>query len=79
MSKHGTASSEPSCQIEAEQSPLVCFCMKIKRNSLVLAIDDGATDLDQLMAASRAGTGCGTCRIDLIHLLAERGRKDRDD
>lgn len=57
----------------AEDNPRVCFCMKVHRNSLLAAIRAGAHTLASLQARTRAGTGCGTCRIDLLHLLAEAG------
>ncbi len=75
MKKHPTAKTALADQKEDSR---VCICMKISQKTLVSTIAGGATDLDQLMQATKAGTGCGTCRVDLIHLLAEHGRTDHD-
>ncbi|HLU40447.1 MAG TPA: (2Fe-2S)-binding protein [Planctomycetota bacterium] len=45
--------------------------MKIHRRELLDAIAAGATTLDELQRRTRAGTGCGTCRFDLLQLLGE--------
>ena len=49
--------------------PRICFCMRVHRNALIAAIEAGADTLDALGNRTRAGTGCGTCRIDLLGLL----------
>lgn len=60
--------------------PLVCFCMRVRQRTLVEAIARGAHTLEALQAATRAGTGCGTCRIDLLVLLRapDAAAKGRD-
>ncbi|MEM7201426.1 MAG: (2Fe-2S)-binding protein [Planctomycetota bacterium] len=51
--------------------------MQVYRDTLIEAIRGGARTLRQLQEATRAGTGCGTCRIDLLDLLAdEAARQD---
>jgi NAD(P)H-nitrite reductase large subunit len=50
--------------------PRICYCMRVHRSTLVAAILGGARTLAALQAATSAGTGCGTCRIDLLELLA---------
>lgn len=47
--------------------------MKVHRQALLAAIGAGAHTLSALQARTRAGTGCGTCRIDLLQLLAAAG------
>ena len=79
MKKHSRAEIDLANLAENETDLLVCFCMKISRKTLVSAIADGASSLDLLMQGCRAGTGCGTCRVDLIHLIAENGRTSRDE
>lgn len=55
----------------------VCYCMRVHERTLRRAIAAGARDLQSLQDLTRAGTGCGTCRIDLLALLREcAGRSD---
>lgn len=58
--------------------PKICYCMKVHRGTLLAAIAAGARTLAELQARTRAGTGCGTCRIDLLQLLAEAGHGGGD-
>ena len=44
--------------------------MRVRRSTLVAAVASGAATLEALQAATKAGLGCGTCRIDLLELLA---------
>jgi nitrite reductase (NADH) large subunit len=44
--------------------------MKVHARTLLAAIAAGAHDLATLQQRTRAGTGCGTCRIDLLQILA---------
>jgi nitrite reductase (NADH) large subunit len=41
----------------------------VTESTLVGAIRDGCTSLPQLSAATRAGTGCGSCRGSLTRLI----------
>lgn len=50
---------------------MVCFCMKVREGVLRTAMAAGARDLAALAEHTRAGTGCGTCRSELLQLLAE--------
>ena len=59
-----------------EASEMICYCMRIRERTLLRAIRAGVKDLEALREATRAGTGCGTCRIDLIRLLASARRTD---
>ena len=43
-------------------SALVCRCNHVTKGALVTAWRAGATDTDALCRATRAGTGCGSCR-----------------
>jgi nitrite reductase (NADH) large subunit len=42
-------------------SALVCTCQGVSKDSLCGAIGDGAHDLGELKACTKAGTGCGSC------------------
>jgi|SoiMethySBSTD1v2_1073268.scaffolds.fasta_scaffold528510_2 NAD(P)H-nitrite reductase large subunit len=56
--------------------PLVCYCMKVRLSTLLALLEaEGAPrELEWLMEATRAGTGCGTCRSDLMGLLISTQR-----
>ena len=56
----------------ADAAGLVCRCNSVTRERLQEAIADGAADLDDLAASTRAGTGCGGCRAELCELLESR-------
>ncbi len=48
----------------------VCNCNHVTESAVVGAIRDGCDTLPALCDATRAGTGCGSCRGQLISLLA---------
>lgn len=50
----------------------VCNCNHVSESAIVDAIRDGCDTLPELCAATRAGTGCGSCRGQLSALLAAR-------
>ena len=47
----------------------VCNCNGIDAGTIRGAISDGAADLERLMNATKAGTGCGTCKSSLKVML----------
>ena len=49
---------------------LVCSCHGVGTGDLHAAIAAGSETLPELCAATRAGTGCGTCRPEVAALLA---------
>jgi nitrite reductase (NADH) large subunit len=53
----------------AAADPEVCNCHHVTESVLVGAIREGCTSLPQLSAATRAGTGCGSCRGQLARLI----------
>lgn len=61
-----------------EREALVCRCWGVSEAQIVAAIADGAQDLDALIAATGAGSGCGTCRQDLEEILQRQlGERER--
>jgi len=53
-------------------SPLICTCFGVSEDDLTAAINEAkATEFDDLRRATRAGRGCGACRM-LIDELIER-------
>lgn len=49
---------------------MVCNCNKVSEGRLREAISCGAASVEALCLATRAGTGCGSCRTELAQLLA---------
>jgi nitrite reductase (NADH) large subunit len=58
-----------SGDVSAAADPEVCNCHHVTESQLARAIADGCTTLPQLSAATRAGTGCGSCRGQLANLI----------
>jgi nitrite reductase (NADH) large subunit len=48
----------------------VCNCHKITEARLHEAIDAGAGTVEALCAATKAGTGCGSCKSELAQILS---------
>ena len=56
-------------------SPTVCVCHGVSQNVVRAAIERGACDLAAVGEATRAGTGCGSCRPEIAALLAAAQRE----
>ncbi len=54
-----------------ERERQVCNCHKVSSTRLREAIEAGATSVEALGAATRAGTGCGSCKSELTQLIAK--------
>lgn len=50
----------------------VCNCNAVSESTIFKAIEDGACDLSQIGQCTRAGTGCGSCRGELLRLISIR-------
>ena len=48
----------------------VCNCNAVNAGAIRCAIKDGAVDLPMIMAQTRAGTGCGTCKSSVKEFLS---------
>ena len=48
----------------------ICNCNAVDKGALELCIERGAASLQEIMAQTRAGTGCGSCKSALRELLA---------
>ncbi len=53
---------------------LVCSCMSVDEGMLAGAYQRGARTVEALMATTSAGTGCGSCRPELVSLLRSQTR-----
>ncbi len=66
------------CQLRASVPTgerMVCNCNKVTEQSLCEAIAAGADSPEALGDATRAGTGCGSCKGDLKQLLQKHAKK----
>ena len=55
---------------EADDDPLVCYCMGVSRGRLERAIrEEGARSVEDLQRLTMACCGCGTCRWDVQAVL----------
>ena len=48
----------------------ICHCNAVSKDALAICIAQGAVSLGEVMAQTRAGTGCGSCKSALRELLA---------
>ena len=62
--------------LQADEGQRICICMKVHARTLRRAIQAGARSVEDLGHITRAGTGCGTCRSELLELLGEAGVED---
>lgn len=62
----------------AAADPEVCNCHHVTESAITGAIRDGCTTLPQLSAATKAGTGCGSCRGALARLILKASPRPAD-
>ena len=57
---------------DAELDPLLCRCFGISEETVRQAVRvSGCTTSEEIIGATGAGTGCGTCRADIPNIIAE--------
>ena len=56
-------------QQEPLSGVLVCACNNVGDGNIKKCIKNGVTDLDGIMLATGAGTGCGSCKPEVLALL----------
>lgn len=49
----------------------ICNCHKVSDTAIRLAVTAGARSVDAVAAATRAGTGCGSCRTDIARIVGQ--------
>ncbi|MBI5849470.1 MAG: (2Fe-2S)-binding protein [Planctomycetes bacterium] len=67
----------PKPASNATSDPLVCFCRHVHEGTLLDAIREGCCSVEDLAVRTRAGTGCATCRFDLLDLIARTTTRTR--
>ena len=54
------------------EDPIICNCLDVKKSTIVKAIkDDDLTKLQEVMDATDAGTGCGSCHEAIQEVIDE--------
>lgn len=61
---------------QPDPGPTICACLTVVRNTILQAIEAGACSVSDLGTALGAGTSCGSCRPELITLLARCTQKE---
>ena len=49
-----------------------CICRAVTSEQVSAAIDNGAATVEAVSSATRACTGCGTCRDRIENMIGER-------
>lgn len=49
----------------------VCYCMSVTNGMIKDAVDSGANTLEEVQAATGAGTVCGSCLEDVKRLVEQ--------
>jgi bacterioferritin-associated ferredoxin len=49
-----------------------CICRAVTSDQVSTAIDNGAASVEAVSRATRACTGCGTCRERIENMISER-------
>jgi nitrite reductase (NADH) large subunit len=65
------------CQVSAcgNVDRTVCSCNRVTETTVHQAIEDGADSVEALGVATKAGTGCGSCKGELAQLITRLVRK----
>jgi assimilatory nitrate reductase catalytic subunit len=61
-------SGRPGCG-QADPGPIVCACFSVGANQIAAAIEAGATSVEAVGEALRAGTNCGSCRVEIRRFI----------
>jgi assimilatory nitrate reductase catalytic subunit len=54
---------------QADRGPIVCACFSIGANQIAGAIEKGAASVEAVGEVLRAGTNCGSCRVEIRRLI----------
>jgi assimilatory nitrate reductase catalytic subunit len=54
---------------QADPGPIVCACFSVGANQIAAAVESGAASVEAVGAALRAGTNCGSCRVEIRRLI----------
>ena len=58
-----------------ESAPLVCACRGVRADRIGAAIEAGAGSVDAVSEATGAGSSCGSCRPEIVRIIAQTQSK----
>lgn len=53
----------------SDKGRIICACSSVGENAITACIDEGATTVEEIGEATRAGTACGSCKGELKQCL----------
>lgn len=54
---------------QSDPGPIICACYSVGANQIAAAVEGGAATVEAVGAALRAGTNCGSCRVEIRRLI----------
>ena len=60
----------PAKARSTKADPLICHCFQVTASAIRGAIDEGATEVEQVSEKTSAGQGCGSCQCHIKRLIA---------
>lgn len=54
-----------------QSDEIVCHCLDVTRGQIEEAVRAGASTFDEVMAATEAGSICGSCQDDIEEIISE--------
>ncbi|WP_309091045.1 (2Fe-2S)-binding protein, partial [Phenylobacterium sp.] len=55
---------------QVESGPIVCACRGVRAARIQAAVAAGAVSADDVASATDAGSSCGSCRPEIVRLIA---------
>jgi NAD(P)H-nitrite reductase large subunit len=65
--------SRSATTVEIPDTEQICNCNNVSKGEIVAAVKAGCVNVDAVCEATRAGTGCGSCRPDVESILRDCG------
>ncbi len=62
----------PTADRTLDPDALICCCWQVSVAGIELAIDNGERSLSALANGCRAGSGCGSCRGQVLRILRRK-------
>lgn len=74
----GSDPNDMAALLEMPDEAQICNCNTVSKKRIVEAIRQGTCSVQTLGDCTRAGTGCGSCQIQLAQLIDAYGKGPRD-
>lgn len=69
--------SSNACGLSVKRDRNVCNCHAVSESVICAAVSNGASSVEEIGVATKAGTGCGSCKSAIAELLADSRPKTR--